>query len=206
MRIHVHGCEASGEDVEIVTRIALDRVGARRAASLAARMAAAASRDIDAAFFASEIGEIARASETMELMLTSDPGGEVRLGLYLDRFLCLRSTIAERGEFRLSTVDFAVDFSLARAAAYILCDLISVIERPDATDGPDVKIAIERQDDRLLLAMSSEDMAEFPVVSMAGSRALRRAEHLVHSIGGTLTRGMREGRMLFAVGLPVTDG
>jgi hypothetical protein len=203
IRCDVYG--AHGEDADVVVRVALDRSGVKRAASLAGRIATIVSTEDDLGMTTAQIGEVARAFQEMERLLVDDPGDEIRLGQFLDRFLTLRAVVASRGEYRMCAADLAVDFPLARAVAYILCDLIDVAEHMGVGDGPDARIAVEPDDGNLIIAMCVAGMSGGPVPSMAGLNALKRAEGLVHSIGGSFARGIREGEMLFGIGLPVAD-
>ncbi|AOW25307.1 hypothetical protein [Sphingomonas melonis] len=57
----------------------------------------------------------------------------------------------------------------------------------------------------MLIAVVARDAESGPMWTMTGSEALRRAERLVHGIGGSLTRGFQDGEMLFGIGIPVED-
>ncbi|AOW25306.1 hypothetical protein [Sphingomonas melonis] len=94
MRIRIDGCGDCDESRRLVIAMASAGVASRRAGSLAARMAELSVGEGDACIIVSRLGEVARASETIERLLASDPGGEIRLGAFVARFLQLRMMVA----------------------------------------------------------------------------------------------------------------
>lgn len=204
MRILPPGCERHQDDADVLVAVSLDRSGAVRASLLAARLATIASMSPGLPD-GRGLGETVQALDALERLLITDGGQTVELASFLERFVELRAIVAGRGRFRLSTIDVTVAFALARYVGYVVCDLVTVVETMRTSDEPDVRIAVHPDGDKLVIAVAADISCAAAVPDLAGARALKRVESLVHSVGGGLARGIRSGDMLFGVTLPVVD-
>lgn len=182
--------------------IALDACA--RAERLAVRLSRLLPQAAEPGETLSSVGTMVRSSVELERHL--GPGAVAVVGgsSYLDRFATLRAMSSGAPmRLRTSVRDVRLDRDLARCVAMVVCELIEVVELAQDRP-PDLMFAAEEEDGSLVVALAAIDGESHPVPTCEGALAFRRAERLVEACGGGLTRGVRDGMMLFGMAFPVT--
>lgn len=136
-----------------------------------------------------------------EVLSSSSDAGMIDLGRLLDRVVTLVQLSSTAVSFAATSVStIVVEADHAQAVAAAVRELIYAFECAVGAGGSvSLYVAADWDGADLTVALACPEAAASPVPCATGTAAIARADLLVALSGGTMVRGIRDGRALFGL-------